>query len=161
MGKKSSSQMLLEAGILPKNAVKQLERNRMIPVGTTEQHGTLPVSCETDLAGAAKFADQLQGKLDDEQSQIRQTDLALEGQHKPVWVQWGDGSLDSNPQKCFVDKLGRVYVPISMLGNGQRRKIKGISFTGRKTDAFRVDYAEPRYEGDHMKYIACFLAEKT
>ena len=160
MEKKTSSRMLLEAGIIPKNAVAQLERNRMVPVGTTERHGIHPVSFEKDSEEARRFAEDLQCRLDEEHSEIRQTDLALEGEHKPVWIQWGDGSLDPNPQQCLVDKMGRVYIPIAMLGNGQRRKIKGVSFDGNKEGIVRVAYTEPRYEGEHLKTLACFLEER-
>lgn len=105
------------------------------------------------------FADELQGKLDTENSEIKQQDLALAGESRAVWVQWGDNSLDG-PQKVLVDKMGRVYIPTHMFGNGQRRKIKGVSFTGKTADIIKVAYTEPRYEGDHLKYLACYLEER-
>lgn len=161
MSKKTSTDMLIEGGILPENGVAQLERHRMVPQGTTEKLGSHPVSFDRDSGEASRFADRLQQKLDDEESEIRQQDLAVAGERRAVHLQWGDGSLDPNPQKVLVDKLGRVYLPLHMLGNGQRRKIKGISFTGSKADAIPVQYTEPRYEGDLLKHLVCTLRRRS
>lgn len=155
--RKSSTDMLLEAGILPKNAVAQLEKHRMVPQGTVDRIGSRPVSFEDDSEKAKSFARELQEKLDEEESEIRQQDLAVEGEHRAVWLQWGDGALDQNPQKVLVDKLGRVYLPLHLFGSGQRKKIKGISFTGERKDVRQVGSMEPRYEGDHLRQWVCVL----
>lgn len=160
MTKKTSREMLIEGGILPKNAIQQMERHKMVPEGTADRIGTHPVSLDRDSEEACRFADDLQDLLDEEESELRQQDLAVAGEKKPVWVQWGDGKLDPNPQKVLVDKLGRVYIPLAMLGNGQKKKIKGISFTGESGDTIRVDYTEPRYEGEFLKYLVCTLGRK-
>jgi hypothetical protein len=132
----------------------------MVPQGTAEKAGSHPVSLENDSAEAQRFADELQEQLDEENSEIRQQDLSISGEERAVWIQWGDNSLDG-PQKMLVDKMLRVYVPIHMFANGQRRKIKGVSFSGNATDVIKVAYTEPRYSGEDLKYLACYLGAQT
>lgn len=157
MAKKSSTTLLVESGILPKNAISQLERHRMVPQGTAERAGTRPVSLE-NASNAARFARDLQKSLDDEELEFRLQDLAVLGERRPVWIQWSDGSM-SHEVQALVDKLNRVYVRVESLGNGHKKKIKGVSFTGRKTDVHNITHTETRHEGEALKHIVCYLED--
>lgn len=157
MSKKSSVQMIIESGILPSNAVAQLERHKMVPEGTSDRLGVSPVSFEQDSAAAEVFMEKLQQRLDEEDTEIRQTALEVGGEEREVNLVWGDGALDPQKRKVRVDEMGRVYLPLSALGSGSKKKVKAISFSGSKAGAIPVAFTEPRYEGNSLKHLVCTL----
>jgi hypothetical protein len=97
--------------------------------------------------------------LEKEDTEIKQQDMTLPVKDCQVWIQWGDSSISQNPITALVDKLGRVYLSVDLLGGG-KKKVKGVSFTGRRLDIRKVEYTEPRYEGENLKYLVCYLEGK-
>lgn len=155
--KKTSSQMLIESGILPKNGVAQLQRLKLVPENTLSQLGASPVSFEKDAREASRFAAALQSRLDEEDVEIKETELEPPGQPRSAYIVWGDNSLDTSPCTVIVDKLGRVHVPMNTKRTLAKKKIKAISFTPTKKGATPIDNVEPRYSGDKLQYLVCTL----
>lgn len=158
MSKKRTTELLVESGILPRGGVAQLERHKMVPQGTVDRLGIRPVSLDRDSAEARGFADKLQKKLDEEETEIRQQNLTP-GVPIQAWLKWGEGPIDPQPTEVLVDKLGRVYLPIQLLGNGQKKRIKAIRFQ-EGTPETPVDHTELLYEGTTLKYLVCALRRR-
>ena len=151
--KKSSTEMLIKAGLLPKEAIQQLENHKLVPAGTSETVGSSPVSLETDSAAAEKFADRLQETMDVEDGEIRLSDAGQEFRTCTVEVHRVGGRVDPKFQG-EVDVMGRVYLPPSTM-KGQKYKIKGVALNGGRVQT--IIRMEPRYRGSSIVKICCSL----
>lgn len=155
-----SSKMLIESGIIPKSGLQQMEKWRVVEEGASESHGKHPVSLERDSEEALQFANQLAEELDKEDEEIRETDLSPAVQAN-VWIKWARAK-EVEAVLGAVDALGRVILPATLFGNGQKRKIQEVAYQrpGRDESPCRpkaVVSTEPRYQGDIISEIVCNL----
>lgn len=156
---KPTTEMLIEAGLIPADTVAQLVRWRALPEEMLEKVGLHPVSLEQNSAEAAKFADSLAKQMESEDRLIRETELDVMGDEVKVIIQFSDGSLSATVV-ATIDKFGQVHVPTSVFLNGRQRKIKGISFDGHPDNIRRVISQDPRFSGDLATSIVCQLEEE-
>lgn len=154
---KSSTDMLIEAGVIPLNAVQQLEHWRAVPEGTAERAGRQAVSLDKDSSEARNFAHNLASQLALEEGAIKETEFSSSGEFKAAWLLWSDGSFAKEPVDVIVDKFKRVHVPVRVMGNGRAKAVKGVSFTERRADLLPVDKVEPRFHGETPSAIVVYL----
>ena len=157
--------ILLEAGIIPEGAVKQLEGWRSLTPEEAARAGSRPVSQESDSEAAARakkarFVQDLQKSLDSEDSTVRLTQLGgAVGEEVNVWITWAAGSVEAAPVKAVKDKAGNIHLPVSAFQNGRARKVGFISYTPGKGAAKKVVHTETYYKDDKPVSVMCVLED--
>lgn len=143
-GQKKAVRLIVESGIVPRNALQQLANYRLIPESYVESHGTRPISLEQGWDTVEGFVDELGQALKEDIGTIRETEFdGPSGSARKATLYWKDehGTYEKNAS-AVVDKLGRVFVqPSEGLD-----KVIAVSIDGGEPQS--VVRAEPRYEGD-------------
>lgn len=160
--------LLIQAGLIPENVVEQLKRWKLLKPETGQALGHPDGTFELAWDSAEDFVKELQRLIHEENLTIRETELAISGTFKKVWLLCEDGR---GKPACLcidavVDKLGRVFVASRLLGlNGVGGwTIKSVSFAEHSTDvkAFRpVARTEIRYEGEKEIAHVVYLVEEA
>src|SRR6185295_15395931 len=96
-------EMLIKSGIIPKNAVQQLEHWKVLEEGTAETVGSQPVSLESDSEQARQFTEELRQQMEIDNQTIRETELAPVGETMDVWIVWEDLVANQYPVKATLD----------------------------------------------------------
>ena len=140
------SKMLIEAGVIPKNTLKELVRWRFLPEGSEELHGARPV----DPKDREQFVKDLSEAITKDMAEIRETSLDVIGCFKTAWVHFKTGK--SIWKEIVVDKLGRVITP----SNLNWKELESVFFDD-SDHARKVVKREPRYEGDTITSLVHYL----
>ena len=90
---------------------------------------------------------------------IRETEFPWKQNPVNVWIQWANGDFDEAPKTGYLDKIGKLYLPVSSLGNGRRRKIVAVSLSSSKDELRAVHDSEPRYEGKELSGVVLHLGK--
>ena len=143
------SKMLIEAGIIPKNTLKELARWRFLPEGSDELHGAHPLKDED----RGRFVKNLSAAITKDMAEIRETELDVAGNFKPAWLHFKDGS--NRKTDVIVDRLYRVFTPCG----APWKDLKSVFFDGERS-ARTVVKRELRYDGDRVASFVHYLEPK-
>jgi hypothetical protein len=140
--------LLIQSGVIPENALRQLVKWKIFDKKVLDQtpDGSPPTSLSAGWETPDQFVDALTELIELEQDTIRETDFEVAGAFKTVWFKWGNGRFDKKERQVLVDNMGRVFVPRSMLKNGNRI-VQAVSFTPNSSDLQRVISEETRFNG--------------
>jgi hypothetical protein len=153
-----SVEMMIRAGLIPKNAVQQLERWKVLEEGMSEQVGTQAVSLDQDSDASRAWTEKLRLQMEQDSQEIRETDLGKDLEPTPVWLVFEDGVV-SGVIVAGIDKFERVHIPWKRVANGHNRKVAAVSFDNDTSSALKVLRAEQRFEGETQVAVVCTLEE--
>lgn len=146
------TKMLVEAGIIPKNTLQQLNHWRLVPEGYVKLHGAHPTTLDTNNPDEVRrFVKDLSSAISKDMAEIRETELNSSGGFKKAKLVFKDPSLNSESCDVFVDRLGRLVVP-----NGAPWTL--LEEVHLEEDRLRrVLKKETRYEGEKAAATIIYL----
>lgn len=110
---------------------------------------------ESEWGSVEEFVSDLEGVMDTEESEIKETELSTPGRYTTVIVRSGNkGRVKSETMDVMVDKLNRVYLPPRFAN----REVKSVEIGGVRHD---IQKADERYEGDDVVSVVCYLEGGT
>lgn len=151
------TQMLIEAGIIPKNTLQQLARWRLLPEDCTESHGVHPVRLDaSNPEELHSFLKELGAAITQDMAAIRETELDHPGGFQRAQVLFEDsrGNEYEWNQDVFVDALGRVITPV----DDPWRELAAVKFASEPRR--KMVKRETRYEGDKVVAFVVYLEAK-
>lgn len=153
-----TTEMLIRAGIIPRETVRQLERWKVFEEGTADKVGEQAVSLEKDSEEAERFTQELRVQMEKDSQTIRETELAETGEATTAWVIWAGGQIEEGVE-VVVDRFERVHVPLTPDKLDGYLTVSAISFN-RDLDyaaALKVLKAEPLFKDETPVALVCTL----
>ncbi len=149
-----STKMLIEAGVIPRNTLQQLANWRLLPEDYVESHGVHPVKLDTSNSEeVTRFVKELSVAITKDMAEIRETELDRTGNYCAARVWFSNADPAGYPKDVFVDRLGRVVMPVS------EKLFEKVLFDDDKVPR-KVVKREPRYEGDKIVALVTYLEAK-
>jgi len=141
-----STEMLVKAGVIPKESLKEMKNWKTVEEETVQSHGSRKVSIEENPEVAEEFTATLKEVIDQDMQEIRETDF---GPTKPISVSVGvDGGTIG--VMASVDNLGRVHLPY-------RRRFAGASTIHVGDDVRKIIRIEERFHDEKPVAWVCYL----
>ena len=154
---KETARILIEAGIIPKNTLQQLVNWRLVPEDFIQSHGKRKVSLESNTPEEIdSFTKELSEALTRDMSEIHETELDHAGEVESFWLKFAYGSSTGSHEDVFVDKLGRLVVPIEERWNHLTDVRRGMANQWQK-----VVRIEKRFSGDKETDLVIYLSETS
>lgn len=142
-------QLVVQAGMIPENILKQLVAWKLLPEAVETQHGAQRISLESGWDSVEEFVGNLEEVIDAEAMEIRETTLEppSAGYHI-IRVDVGGKGLEG-PLTVMSDGLGRLYLPKEFA----KKKIVSVIYG----DGFirKVRKVDTRYQGDEVIFLVC------
>lgn len=153
MSSKPAVKLMIQSGMVPKNAVEQLINWKLLPPTFSSLHGDSQVSSESEWETVEDFVKSLNLSLTEEMGTIRETELDRSGGFQlATLVEAPEGV--ARVEHVFVDKLGRVIFPVS-------KKFADVETVSLSQGPFLdIVRREPRYDGDRQVAWVCYLEGK-
>jgi hypothetical protein len=151
--------MLVEAGIIPKNAVQQMVGWKIMTEEEASKLGAKPVSLDSDKKAAEKFTKKLGEEIERDDREIRETELTPMRGCQAI-ARSGDSQL-LYKGGAHIDTLGRVHLPVS--NNIHMVASIRLNLTGSPdgwSEEFEVTSTEPRFQGDEQIALVAHLVRK-
>ena len=145
-----TAKMLVEAGIIPKNAIQQLAHYRLLPEDYEQLHGSRPLDT-SDKSKVDTFVKDLGKAITDDMAAIRETELDHPGGYKNIFLEFDNPTFDGEDD-VLIDRLGRLVVPNEMPWSILRK----VDFRDG-VGARMVVRKEPRYEGDRIVALVMYV----
>jgi hypothetical protein len=146
---KKTVKLVVDAGIVPANALEQLVRWKLLPPELASSTGKS--LAEKGWNSVEEFITDLRGALEAEDATVRETELDHVGSFKAVTLISKEGKVAT---EAFIDKLGRVAIP----GRFPINQLKAVAIEdGPQQFVVRV---EPRYKGDDVTTWVIYLEER-
>ena len=147
-----TSELMVEAGIIPKNTLQQLVNWRLIPGDLEESHGKHLVKFDSsNELEVHQFVKDLGEALQQDMTSIKETELDQAGGYEKALL------MDSHGGRIycdvFVDRLGRVVVPMDKPDRGEITKVAFGANNPRQ-----VIRIETRFLGDRPVAKVIYLA---
>jgi len=142
--------LLIEAGMIPENALQQLVHWKILPQSCSSLYGDSPVNMESKWETVEEFVDSLGKAMTEEMLTLRETELDRSGGFQTATLL---ASLDgvARVEDIFVDRLGRVIFPA-------KEKFAEVELVSLDQGPFlEIVRREPRYEGDRQVAWVCYL----
>jgi len=145
-----TAKMLVEAGVIPKNAIQQLVNWRLLPEDYEQSHGSRPLNTD-DRAEVDNFVRELGEAITSDMAEIRETELDHPGGYRNIFLEFENETFNGEDD-VLIDRLGRLVVPNEMPwvtltkvdlrdGVGERKVVK----------------KEQRYEGDSVVALVIYV----
>lgn len=145
MSQKSVLNLLIEAGLVPKETLSELERWRLLKPGESGKAGSLPLSSDGSGQSHEQLAKSIADALTRSDAQIKETAL---DRPTPVLVTLRFSDGEDVKAAVGQDGLGRYVVPTMLLKAGsKKRSIRAIRPDGH-TAFSRVSPVTTLYEDD-------------
>jgi len=110
---KETARILVEAGIIPLNTIHQLVKWQLVPEDYIQSYGKRKVSLESNTKEEIdSFTQELSEALTRDMSEIHETELDHSGKKEEMILVFGLGTRCASHEEVFVDKLGRLVVPM-------------------------------------------------
>lgn len=149
-----SVRLMIQSGIVPKNALQQLINWRLLPEDCAGLSGTKPVSIEKGWDTVKDFVDELGEALSEEDRSVRETQLEHSGGYRKAHLKFSDSSLNITTD-VFVDQLGRLILPPEQV----YQELTGAIFidTNGGENLRGICNLEKRYEGSTVSAFVVYL----
>lgn len=148
-----SSQLLIEAGIIPKNILQQLVNWRFLPEDSIESHGSRQEALkDPESPESQMFARALARAISEDIADIRETELDHTGGYEVVSLDFGNVG---GQETMFVDKLHRLIVPME----DRWQQLESVRFK-EDEESRKVVKIEKRYQGDRVSALVIYVESK-
>ena len=150
-----SVRMMIQSGLIPKEALQQMENWRLLPEGSVELAGTREVTIEKGWDTVSEFVEDLNEVLSLEDRSIKETSLDKSGGFKKADLVFADHSLDGE-EDVFVDMLGRLVLPPEQ----KYQELMSVTLkmsNGGPPVVQQVVNMETRYEGNYVSAFVIYL----
>lgn len=148
---KPSSQMLIEAGIIPKSVLQHLGKYGLVPADSVESHGSHPISLDTSKPQeVTQFVQELAEALSKDIANIRETELDLSGGFESMVLHFEDE--DHLIGSFAVDRLRRVMLPPVP----SYKKVRAITFEDSDKEK-AVVRIEERFKGNRVSAFVVYV----
>ena len=141
--------MLVEAGMIPKNAIELLSHFCLIPQDYVQSHGTTPLDTSKS-EDVEEFIGRLGAAVTRDMAEMKETQFDVSGGFKEVAV-CSNGWHYHRP--VLVDKLGRLLVPNSV----KWRHSTKVAFEGDDKE-YEIIRKEERHKGDRVISLVIYLS---
>lgn len=146
---KKTVKLVVDAGIVPANALEQLVRWKLLPPELASSTGRS--LAEKGWNSVEEFISDLRSAISAEDATVRETELDPIGGFKEVTLISKGGKVAA---EAFVDKLGRVAIP----GRYPIERLKAVAIEDGPQQF--VVRAEPRYKGEDVTTWVIYLEER-
>lgn len=152
-----TTKLLIEAGLIPKNALIQMSSWRLVPEDLKESHGKKRVSLDrSNQDSVAAFVEGLTAAVSEDMAEFRETEMPPPGEEvlaRPCFQ-----GMDDTQLKVFLDKMGRLYVPPTRVWYGVAYVTVAPLEEPLDEKAYHVVRRENRYQGDTLHQLVLYLA---
>lgn len=145
-----TAKMLVEAGIIPKNAIQQLAHYRLVPEGYAELHGTQPLDAG-DSDKVTTFVKALGEAITNDMAELRETEFDHPGSYRHLQLEFENCAYNGFDD-VLVDRLGRLIVPNEMPWSD----LKAVRYADERFSR-PVVKKEPRYEGAKSAALVVYV----
>lgn len=143
--------LIVQAGIIPEETLKQLVAWKMLPPEVLKGAGSRKASSVG--WDAEKFVAHLRDIIEKESEAIRETEYVSPGKPVQVSVKMKGRALYHG--EAYQDRLGRIYLDSRFYG----KAIESIIVAPEKQPR-RVEKVEERFKGERPEKVVCYLEER-
>jgi len=153
-----TSKVMVESGIIPVNTLHQLVHWRLLPESSAQSHGNRKVTLDSSKPEeVSQFVEDLGRAISKDMAEIRETELNRSGGFRKIvcWHSWESAKFAVAKHQVFVDRLGRLVVPV----DSYWKNVIEVMFDGESIKR-KVVKTEERYEDEKVVAFVLYLEAK-